>query len=214
MWPDDEETDHRQYATYFLLKYKKKAPLNTCFFQFTLRQLVVNCWFGSRWFGIRIGVPLSNKCNNPFHKGNPRSQESKPSAPNHQLTWVLVSQDACQRHLQRLVREAPVMTVAIVAKQGLPDGWISYPLPWEPTFPSFLGIISPIFLGLKTFIFPLVLGSKGRIHVRYIFGDIGIHVWYICHFLPTLTPKSTKCRKISRWHGFYVYLINHSGTSA
>ena len=28
-------------------------------------QLMVNWWFGARWFGIRIGVPL---CNNPFQK--------------------------------------------------------------------------------------------------------------------------------------------------
>ena len=30
-------------------------------------QLVVNWWFGARWFGI-LGVPLSN---NLFHKGIP-----------------------------------------------------------------------------------------------------------------------------------------------
>ena len=48
-----------------------------------------NCWFGSRWFGIRIRVPLSN---NPFH-----FRESFPEpnhqAPNHQFTinWWLPS---------------------------------------------------------------------------------------------------------------------------
>ena len=36
-------------------------------------QLMVNWWFGARWFGIRIGVPLSI---NSFHFR--RSQESKP----------------------------------------------------------------------------------------------------------------------------------------
>ena len=45
-----------------------------------LPQLMVNCWFGARWFGI-LRVPLSN---NPFHKGNVRnsSQQPKP-AINH-----------------------------------------------------------------------------------------------------------------------------------
>ena len=32
---------------------------------YTFYQLVANWWFGSRWFGIRIGVALGN---NPFHK--------------------------------------------------------------------------------------------------------------------------------------------------
>ena len=35
-------------------------------------------------------------------------------------------------------------------------------VPWEPTVPSFLGIISPIYWGFKTFGFPWVLGSEGR----------------------------------------------------
>ena len=44
---------------------------------------------------------------------------------------------------------------------------IQVPLPWEPTFPSFLGVISPIYLGLKTFIFPWVVGFQ-----RYLYwGD-------------------------------------------
>ena len=37
-----------------------------------------------------------------------------------------------------------------------------YLVPWEPTFPSFLRLISPIFQGIKTFMFPWVWGSKGR----------------------------------------------------
>ena len=43
-------------------------------------QLMVNCWFGARWFGI-----LGHPSNNPFHKGNPSHR-----APNQQLTisWV------------------------------------------------------------------------------------------------------------------------------
>ena len=39
-------------------------------------RVMVNWWFGSRWFGIRIGVLLSN---NLFQEGDPRN-------PNHQLT--------------------------------------------------------------------------------------------------------------------------------
>ena len=45
-------------------------------------QLMVNCWFGSRWFGILWGTP---KNPNPFHFRG--FQESKPpNAPNQQLT--------------------------------------------------------------------------------------------------------------------------------
>ena len=42
-------------------------------------QLVVNCWFGARWFGIRIGVPLSNS---PFHKGILGIQTTGPQTTN------------------------------------------------------------------------------------------------------------------------------------
>ena len=33
--------------------------------------------------------------------------------------------------------------------------------PWEATFPSFLGVISPIYWWLKSFIFPWVFGVQG-----------------------------------------------------
>ena len=48
-------------------------------------QLMVNCWFGARWFGI-LGVPS----NNPFHKGIPGIQTTNP---NQQLTisWMVGS---------------------------------------------------------------------------------------------------------------------------
>ena len=36
-------------------------------------------------------------------------------------------------------------------------------MPWEPTFHSFLGVISPIFLGIKTLHFLWLLGSNGGI---------------------------------------------------
>ena len=38
-------------------------------------QLMVNCWFGARWFGI-LGISLSN---NPFHKGILGIQTTNPS---------------------------------------------------------------------------------------------------------------------------------------
>ena len=46
-------------------------------------ELMVNGWFGSQWFGIRIGVPPSN---NPFHeaadKGMQGIQTTGPQANN------------------------------------------------------------------------------------------------------------------------------------
>ena len=51
------------------------------------RQLMVNCWFGARWFGI-LRVPLSN---NPFHKGILGIQTTGPQTNN----WPLVE----SRHL-------------------------------------------------------------------------------------------------------------------
>ena len=58
-------------------------------FQEKRNQLMVNCWFGARWFGI-LRVPLSN---NPFHTGILGIQTTNP---NQQLTmsWnslILVS---------------------------------------------------------------------------------------------------------------------------
>ena len=54
--------------------------------KFSLDQPMVNWWFGSRWFGIGIGVPLSNK---PLSE-IPNMQSTNP---NHQLTlswyWML-----------------------------------------------------------------------------------------------------------------------------
>ena len=43
-----------------------------------LGQLLVNCWFGARWFGI-LGVHPSN---NPFHKGIPGIQTTGPQTNN------------------------------------------------------------------------------------------------------------------------------------
>ena len=45
-------------------------------------QLMANCWFGARWFGIRIGVPLRIPI--PFTFGNPRNPNHRD--PKHQLT--------------------------------------------------------------------------------------------------------------------------------
>ena len=47
---------------------------------------MVNFWFGARWFGIRIGIHLSNK---PFHKGTSRNPYHR--APNHQLLYITIS---------------------------------------------------------------------------------------------------------------------------
>ena len=45
-------------------------------------ELMINCWFGAWWFGIRIGIPLSN---NPFHcrgpQGYPQKSNSISSEP-------------------------------------------------------------------------------------------------------------------------------------
>ena len=41
-----------------------------------LIQLMVNCWFGARWFGIRIGVHPSN---NRFHERIPGIQTTNPN---------------------------------------------------------------------------------------------------------------------------------------
>ena len=46
----------------------------------TNNQLMVNWWFGARWFGIRIGVPLRTII--PFIRGS--NQNPKHLAPNHQ----------------------------------------------------------------------------------------------------------------------------------
>ena len=46
-------------------------------------QLMVNCWFGARWFGIRIGIPQRNPI--PFHQGDPRNPFHH-RAPNQQIT--------------------------------------------------------------------------------------------------------------------------------
>ena len=48
------------------------------FFNRRQTQLMLNGWFGARWFGI-LAMPLSN---NPFHKGIPGIQTTNP---NHQL---------------------------------------------------------------------------------------------------------------------------------
>ena len=62
-----------------------RSELNGCSMaQATLRcgsvdQLMINCWFGARWFGI-LGVPPSNS---PFHEGILGIQTTNP---NHQLT--------------------------------------------------------------------------------------------------------------------------------
>ena len=47
-------------------------------------QLMFNCWFGARWFGI-LGVHPSN---NPFHKGIPGVQTTNPNQqlPSRSLT--------------------------------------------------------------------------------------------------------------------------------
>ncbi len=62
-------------------------------------QLMVNGWFGARWFGNRIGVPLSN---NPFHKGLPGIQTTNP---NQQLTfsWHKSWENNNQQHPQRVM---------------------------------------------------------------------------------------------------------------
>ena len=41
-----------------------------CFFCLRFGQLMVNCWFGARWFGIQTGVQPSNKSS---HKGDSRT---------------------------------------------------------------------------------------------------------------------------------------------
>ena len=43
---------------------------------------MVDWWFGARWFGIRIGVPLSN---NPFH-----IRGIQTTNPNHEfdISWI------------------------------------------------------------------------------------------------------------------------------
>ena len=55
-------------------------------------QLMVDWWFGAGWFGIRIGIPISN---NPFHKGILGIQTTGPQ--DHQLTtqwknmkWIII----------------------------------------------------------------------------------------------------------------------------
>ena len=67
---------------------------------------------------------------------------------------------------------------AIISEAPLPPNYLrrSHPpflesgQPWEPTFPSFLGVITIynpyiIYWGFKTFIFPWVLGSKGNYYM-------------------------------------------------
>ena len=54
---------------------------------------MANCWFGSRWFGIRIGIPLRN---NPFHSGVSLN-------PNHELN----------HQGQRLPKEASMAGVGL-----------------------------------------------------------------------------------------------------
>ena len=46
---------------------------------------MVNRWFGARWFGIRIGLPLSN---NPFHKGDPKYPRAGPSNEFASIGWM------------------------------------------------------------------------------------------------------------------------------
>ena len=43
-----------------------------------LNQVMVNWWFRARWFGIRIGVPLSNI---PFEKRDLRNPKPGPKPP-------------------------------------------------------------------------------------------------------------------------------------
>ena len=39
-------------------------------------------------------------------------------------------------------------------------------MPWEPTFPSFLGVVTHIVVDPKTFMFPWVVGSKGVMFLK------------------------------------------------
>jgi len=43
---------------------------------------------------------------------------------------------------------------------------LKYLAPWEPTFPSFLGVYTPIFWGCKTFIFHWVFRVQGQIQLK------------------------------------------------
>ena len=63
--------------------FKKTTPF--CFAD-TRRQLMVNCWFGSRWFGFRLHPPM-----NPglLLKGIPtESQTTNPKSPDPGKTWI------------------------------------------------------------------------------------------------------------------------------
>ena len=63
-------------GTFYVTLLEKKNPW-IFFFGSVFHQLMANWWFGARWFGIRIRIPLTN---NPFHFRG--SQKSKPRGPN------------------------------------------------------------------------------------------------------------------------------------
>ena len=65
---------HQQSQTSFV-----QLPLELMNFdEITNLHLMVNCWFGSRWFGILRVHPS----NNPFHKGIPNIQTTGPQSNN------------------------------------------------------------------------------------------------------------------------------------
>ena len=51
----------------------------------TITPLMINCWFGARWFGIRIGVSISYY---PFHKGNPKYLNHRAPNPSAWMSQV------------------------------------------------------------------------------------------------------------------------------
>ena len=55
-----------------------------------LHQLIVNCWFGARWFGI-LRLPVSS---NPFHRGIPGIQTTGPQTNNEPLADCKLSTES------------------------------------------------------------------------------------------------------------------------
>ena len=67
-----------------LVKYSCKDVGDLLLFHWNENQLTVHWWFGARWFGIRIGVPLSN---NPFHfRGSQESDSPGPKPPSQTIS--------------------------------------------------------------------------------------------------------------------------------
>ena len=102
------------HSTTIIGKYSVSIPtkimFNSCqglYFttlHFCLTQLMVNGWFGARWSGIGIGVPL---CNNPW-KGIPGIQTTGPQTTNKPLAaWPYLKLLHVRLHVQDLSTGIP-----------------------------------------------------------------------------------------------------------